>query len=823
MESLHISPTPLFYLQQHRQHSPLHIVLSSSSRLVSSQRVHGSTLLSRRHAPEYNSFLSSQLRATDNNAGENSSRGTTLDNSTDLESVAEVPSLTSTSHNTAQPSLPKATKTKSSKHKWKADNFQNDYRLLKTAIARQNAIPNLQQQQRKYMLDGFARNRRPLIRDVIWNVGRIAAWAVFLIAGSDAAISGGIVSWRRKLHIASAKAILVMTVLHHWIIGMVLPLFLLTWAKRYDKSTNNTHVNRDEQMTASTKRRRILNPLKRIGKYGSSARTLEEFTKSNANEATSGPLFFYSSQLSNKSLHSKDTKDFSLCLLENWSSAVIGSFIWGAMSILVSLGKMRRLSVSVGEMCSQSMTSSLQSTPTIVRFVTRIGAAAALHQYPSLLFELRRDDQPRPLCRPTTLVQCAGSVFLRYLPVCVASDVAVLFGKKFVGRSLQLNIATGFSVIAPVCHVVALMRIIRVSKCNAISLSEATSFPDTQDGEHSVDEERKEVKWRYQLRWRTPQRIAQTLRSWSTFFLTGHVPLLMEMDEWKKELIRSDGYSTEGTRFQSRDTKESSKKTSDYDNDELILHADEITESLSLIFRDRDAAIFNATQARFSKHQQSFDTKTLDDVLGVAVQQTFGIGISYDFDHFDTPSDEQEISIHQLRARMAKSAIRKKKEFENAMIDELDVLHSLRDNVVTTENEQYATTEMQEVQQGIRERYSKKIDQLSNALMTLIPTNADAPPGSERYESPIMIAEYVNVTAPALERSDLQATIGPAPDSLSQIEQYVRNDYGDAAAEAFRQEELAFRSKEREMMSNFRQRYGRLKKADEDNKSMKEL
>ena len=38
----------------------------------------------------------------------------------------------------------------------------------------------------------------------------------------------------------------------------------------------------------------------------------------------------------------------------------------------------------------------------------------------------------------------------------------------------------------------------------------------------------------------------------------------------------------------------------------------------------------------------------LDNVLGVAVEQTFGVGLSYDFNHFDCSVDDEEVSIHQL-------------------------------------------------------------------------------------------------------------------------------------------------------------------------------
>jgi len=121
-----------------------------------------------------------------------------------------------------------------------------------------------------------------------------------------------------------------------------------------------------------------------------------------------------------------------------------------------------------------------------------------------------------------------------------------------------------------------------------------------------------------------------------------------------------------------------------------------------------------------------------------------------------------------------------------------------------------AEKEMKSIEQGIRARHASKVDQMRNALLTLIPTNTDVPEGTERYDSPIMVAEYVDLKAPVERRGELKATIESAPDSLSMIEDYVRRDFGDEAADAYRRDEIAARRKEKEMLSEFRQRYGEL-------------
>ena len=704
------------------------------------------------------------------------------------------------SYNNTTPISTSTTKASTvNKQKWQANNFTNDYTLLKAAMARQSAMTNLQQLQRKYMLDyGFACNKRPLVRDIFHVFVRIGLWVLFLSSSGNFLATGNFgirsviqacnlpaQSVLHKIHVLAATSIVTFTTIHHWVVGMALPLLLLTLVK--------------------------------YNKLGPESRALDEYFKPSTQSSSDddAPSFFYTSnEMSKKKAKDKDTGNFVLCLLENWSSAVIIPFTFGTFSILASLvGKPKTV-----------VADCFHNISICTRLLTRIGAAAALHQYPLLLFELRRNDQPRPLCQSTTYMQNAVRLFLSWLQLCVASDLALLLtsARKGVLDTVRLgsvNFQSALSVIAPICHFVALGRIVRISKCSAVSLSESTTFPTShaiEKEDTTITDNCRKVIWRYQLRWRTPVRLAETLKSWANYFFTGHGSLLFEMDDWKKQPLRFDDFSTEGTHYLMTKGGVNQSYNRDDVDDDIIPHADDIVESLSLIFRDRDAAIHNATQARLMKHQESYDSKTLNDVLGVAVQQIFDIGLSYDFDHFDTPADGDEISIHQLRARMAKSAIRRKRELDNAMNKELETLRRLKANIVTaTNNKDEAEREMKSLEQDIRRRHAEEIAQMRDALLTFIPTNADSPKGTERYDNPILVAEYVDLKAPFEGRGELKETIGSAPDSLSMIENYVRNDFGDEAAEAYRLEEIAARLKEKETLSEFRERYGELKEDDE--------
>ena len=684
----------------------------------------------------------------------------------------------------------------SAKPKWTADNFERDYKLLETALAKQNSLSSLQQLQRKYALNhGFP--RRPLFSDLFSLIANIGSWSALLITctkmgtGGWAALNESIPLWR-KVCILTKTCLMTMTNFHYWIVVLSMPLFLLAWKKSEEKSENN--VTNGSMHNLKQSRRGLIHKI--LGRFGPSALILDAYYKDPRRQTI--PNFFYSKESVKKSMK-RDTQDFVLCLLENWSYAVAVSFIWNTLIAKSSLTTKTKF---------QTILFQSQFLPTLSRVITRVGAVAAIHQYPSLLFELRRKDQPRPICRPTSIMQWATCSLLRWMSLGISADLAVL--SVSCSRKQLRHISNSYtwfvlSTIGPACHIVSFSKLIQIRKCNNIPLTRATSFPEsdcmTEHNSENIRDNENRFKWRYQILWRTPQRISQTIGNWFTYLITNHKPLLYEMDEWKS-LIRHDGFSTEGIQINNENN----------DQDELLANKDEILESLSLIFRDRSEALNNATQARFMKHQESYDSKELDDVLGVAVQQTFGLGLSYDFEHFDPPVDENEVSIHQLRARMAKSAIREKKTLDNGLSDELSLLHKLKGNVSTGKTDDMTEKEIEALESEIRERYGTKVGKLKSALMSMIPTHAGIPEGMEKFDSPIMIAEYVNVTAP-VERGDLKASILEAPDPLLAVEEYTRREFGDEAAEVYRENELAFRQKEREILNDIRQRH--IKSANE--------
>eukprot|EP00569_Conticribra_weissflogii_P001553 CAMPEP_0171355922 /NCGR_PEP_ID=MMETSP0878-20121228/45464_1 /TAXON_ID=67004 /ORGANISM="Thalassiosira weissflogii, Strain CCMP1336" /LENGTH=820 /DNA_ID=CAMNT_0011861929 /DNA_START=337 /DNA_END=2799 /DNA_ORIENTATION=+ len=722
--------------------------------------------------------------------------------------------------------------------RWEANDFENDRRLLKLAIARQNNMVNLQQRHRRYVLDhGFARNRRPLMHDLFKIAFSIGGGMIFLILGGagkslgcDINISGKHLPWRSKILSVATQIMIVLNKIHYWLIGVATPLLLLTWAK-FDDEIAQCRSDKTVRKLSSTRQKMKMQLIRwlKIPRFGPMARILDEYSNDCVAASTNAPSAFYSIPHTNPKSSRKDTGNFVLCLLENWSSAVIGSFLTGMCTILCSSEERRLLkNIVVGRGVEVDAQTTLLKS--LSRLIIRFGATASLYQYPSLLFELRRNDQPRPLSRSTTIMQSATNVWLRWLPLGVTTDLAVVVGSLVRTSSMLLHkrkfpgvsICSILSVLPPILHLIALSRIVRVSKSTTDSLSKATVFPETNGIDEEVDFDKieieengilaKEAQWRYQLRWRSPQRLIDLLSGRINYFFTGHNALITEIDDFKKQPIRFNEFSTEGTFFL---TKREKNAINRMENGDFIPHADAITESLSLIFRDRGAAITNATRSRSSRHEESFKKKEFEDLLGIAVQQTFGIGVSYDFDHFDPPSDGEEISIHQLRARLAKSGIRRKKELEKSMNTELEVLQRLRDNVITNNNRMQAENEVQLTEEHIRLKYGNETDRIKKSLLTLIPTNAEPPAGKEEmYENPIIVARYTDLNAP-INRKDLKATVESAPDSLDLVEEYVRREYGEKAAEAYREEELLSRQRAKQVRSQLRERYRKLDDKDE--------
>jgi len=193
-----------------------------------------------------------------------------------------------------------------------------------------------------------------------------------------------------------------------------------------------------------------------------------------------------------------------------------------------------------------------------------------------------------------------------------------------------------------ICQLVALKKLVRVGQFVNISL--ATSTVKAQN--LMQDQDVFETKLRYRLQWREPRRLLSSFRllarKFTLFLFTG----------WGEDAsIVQDNNSTPHL---------------------LRLIAKEMDENPDYKKDNREEWIPNATLRVSAIHQENYDKNTFEDPLGIALHQTFGIGLSLDFDHGTKLVDGEMPSVHRLRARAAKSAIKRYHQLPDIVKSELN-------------------------------------------------------------------------------------------------------------------------------------------------------
>jgi hypothetical protein len=458
-------------------------------------------------------------------------------------------------------------------------------------------------------------------------------------------------------------------------------------------------------------------------------------------------LEFYKQMMDVNEAKASDTV---VSLLEFWISAVAGT---GLMAVWLSVTNDSR--------------SFAQLMP-FLRFTTRLGAVASLHQYPKLLYDLRH--VPKPMNRFESHVLNLSNAMLRFAVIGLSLDLsnimllthpivvlmtitltplAVLdlrqvistssaamtwkgallsFGVKLLGLlpciglgrllwkvSFRRIKSTAFhgllpvtvSALAPLIHIVALLRLVRISYTHDLSLANSSNRFILYNP--SVLQRRMKLRWR--LDWREPKRLRQALSDFTDdliyrFFFAGGVP--DKLLESKKRSMRQKLRSLLEEAFQLNGEKDS-------------------TES-------KETAMRNLAQ----EHQRDYDDGTFRDPLGVAVQQTFGIGLGYADGHMDPLSPKEQPSSRRLQARAAKSAIRRVQEIYDAALEE--DFDSISD--VTGHEARKAE---------IREREHAEIEFLTEQLVELVPQedegDFDDPAARVKMPSKLSIYQMLRVMA----------------------------------------------------------------------------
>jgi hypothetical protein len=417
---------------------------------------------------------------------------------------------------------------------WQAGDVEQDFARLEQAIDLANAGQNAQYQERMDTLDYISRQRRPISSDLIQFVGKplVASFvcAILLKSTNHQNIAGCL------LH----KALPYASILHFWCLVVLPPMFLLG-----------------------------------VGLWNSRCQSTP-YVPPHATEPTVRASHVYS----NSENPATSTRDYTTCLVEQWTSSIVGSIL-----------------------CAKFwMVGTNTQLHWIVQLMTRFGALASLHQYPKLWFELIRNEQLRPLSwracflRTITRLQCTQWLAAVDLALFMANGqrswplICLCYGSSLVAigftvfalqldrvRNLQLrpppvqtmaraallgwavkhrksirsaflkalydiqslsfvefcvyfpwvplgrNCAIGVALLAPLYHIWAIMQLVRIQLTHGLSLAmDSDSYEDAIrriDGSETgnVDKHMQKL-WRYKLSWREPQRIRVTLNNWRRSF-----------------------------------------------------------------------------------------------------------------------------------------------------------------------------------------------------------------------------------------------------------------------------------------------------------------
>lgn len=271
---------------------------------------------------------------------------------------------------------------------WQAGNAYEDFDKLKQAISKDKAEQNLQCARELATLDAIAASWRPLWKDLGTFVAAPLLVSMLLTRlvqsrGPTRFISMLVTCADAQFWLGIVAMPILLLLLKKWQVRQNVPLI---------ESPSIPNIPRDG---ASTDEPMLpISQLKRIARNLGVGYNLED--------------------------PSESCNDHILCLLEQWTSSVAGTAILGLHLLL-------------------SRKRAIATTPWVssIHLLTRLGAMASIHQYQGLLFELQRQDQPRPLRWFQSCLQRATRTMTWFAPLGLSVDLALTMA-SFPSSSLKL-------------------------------------------------------------------------------------------------------------------------------------------------------------------------------------------------------------------------------------------------------------------------------------------------------------------------------------------------------------------------------------------------
>lgn len=209
---------------------------------------------------------------------------------------------------------------------------------------------------------------------------------------------------------------------------------------------------------------------------------------------------------------------------------------------------------------------------------------------------------------------------------------------------------------------IAVCKLFRINYTHNISL--ANDYDTINAYLNDPLERQERFKWRYRLEWREPERILETISQWKGGFSYW---LLFEgsvEDQLRKEFQESQQRTAyrEGLTVLQRVEKDM-KDNPDRPRPDSTKWKQQAMEKLA------------------AQHEKDYKSGSFEDPLGVAVQQTYGIGLGYQFDHMSDLKVGAKPSARRLQARAAKSAVKRAQAIYDAKAAqaELDAIDNVEE------------------------------------------------------------------------------------------------------------------------------------------------
>ena len=348
-----------------------------------------------------------------------------------------------------------------------------------------------------------------------------------------------------------------------------------------------------------------------------------------------------------------------------------------------------------------------------------------------------------PLYRMLTLRGFAWPIMVEWMQQPFRETWPVF--RRGLGSALLWTFMGMVSLTIPVLHLRSVARQVRVVYTHDASLAmDANEFQKA-----TQDESRR--TWRYRLEWQeNPQRIGQAFSKWKSnlvywLFFEGRAQDQLIQEQQRK--------------------LETSGSSIDWNIKDRILQ--EVGKGLPYVPRDEWKR--NAMERVAEKHQADYDRKSFDDPLGVAVQQTLGIGLGFNFEHDKPLQKGQQPSLRRLQARVAKSAILRVQQLYDPQLAQQE-LAAMSD----ADQRNAKAKEM-------RKKAREEIDFLAKRMTELLPPPSDM---SDAFKDRTVVKRYQQRKEPSgwvrVNSHEYRPVFDDAASAVKSVEEDIMNFHSKA-------------------------------------------